>query len=247
MFKFFHNLRKSQLMENNTGKYFKYALGEITLVVIGILIALQVNNWNEGRKIKEQQLSFINSLKKDLTADTIYLKDYLAKVELSDQQLEQQRDRVNQLSFNRDSLINFVRNDINVFMASFEGFNNNTYESIKMSGKVDLLYEPLKNNLFELSVLQESGLEEYETLRNDYFDEIEALNAKYPVPVSFAFLKKDSHIAIIWKDIDEKDLLLQLNSWGTGKANFYRLIITNFTETLAKTESVLNLLEETDD
>ena len=37
-------------MENKTGKYFKYALGEIILVVIGILIALQINNWNEDRK-----------------------------------------------------------------------------------------------------------------------------------------------------------------------------------------------------
>jgi hypothetical protein len=37
-------------MENKTGKYFKYAIGEIILVVIGILIALQINNWNEARK-----------------------------------------------------------------------------------------------------------------------------------------------------------------------------------------------------
>ncbi len=36
-----------------TGKYFKYAIGEIILVVIGILIALQINNWNENRKLDE--------------------------------------------------------------------------------------------------------------------------------------------------------------------------------------------------
>lgn len=38
------------MSENKTGKYFKYAIGEIVLVVIGILIALQINNWNESRK-----------------------------------------------------------------------------------------------------------------------------------------------------------------------------------------------------
>ena len=45
-------------MENKTGKYFKYAFGEIILVVIGILIALQINNWNENRKnkIKEKRV-----------------------------------------------------------------------------------------------------------------------------------------------------------------------------------------------
>jgi len=50
MIKFFRHIRKSLLMENKTGKYFKYAIGEIILVMIGILLALQVNNWNEARK-----------------------------------------------------------------------------------------------------------------------------------------------------------------------------------------------------
>ncbi len=58
MIKFFRNFRQNLLMENKTGKYLKYAMGEIVLVVIGILIALQINNWNEDRKeaIKENQL-----------------------------------------------------------------------------------------------------------------------------------------------------------------------------------------------
>ncbi|TXD64086.1 hypothetical protein ESX12_16655 [Polaribacter glomeratus] len=49
MIKFFRKIRQNLLMENKTGKYFKYAIGEIILVVIGILIALQINNWNEKR------------------------------------------------------------------------------------------------------------------------------------------------------------------------------------------------------
>ena len=50
MIKFFRKIRQNLLSEGKTGKYFKYAIGEIVLVVIGILIALQINNWNEGRK-----------------------------------------------------------------------------------------------------------------------------------------------------------------------------------------------------
>ena len=50
MIKFFRHIRKSLLMENKTTKYFKYAIGEILLVMVGILLALQVNTWNEARK-----------------------------------------------------------------------------------------------------------------------------------------------------------------------------------------------------
>ena len=50
MIKFFRKIRQNLLMENKTGKYFKYAIGEIALVVIGILIALSINNWNENKK-----------------------------------------------------------------------------------------------------------------------------------------------------------------------------------------------------
>ena len=60
MIKFFRHIRKSLLMENRTSKYFKYAIGEIILVVIGILIALQINTWNQNRiylKIEKQLLS----------------------------------------------------------------------------------------------------------------------------------------------------------------------------------------------
>ena len=53
MIKFFRRIRKNLIMETEkTGKYFKYAIGEIVLVMIGILLALQINNWNEKRITK---------------------------------------------------------------------------------------------------------------------------------------------------------------------------------------------------
>ena len=57
MIKFFRKIRQNLLMENKTSKYLKYAIGEIILVMIGILLALQVNNWNQQRiAIQKEQL-----------------------------------------------------------------------------------------------------------------------------------------------------------------------------------------------
>ena len=53
-------------MENKTSKYFKYAIGEIVLVVIGILIALQINNWNQNRKNDLIETNYIKNIKRDL-------------------------------------------------------------------------------------------------------------------------------------------------------------------------------------
>ncbi len=74
MIKFFRHIRKDLMEQNKTGKYFKYAIGEIVLVVIGILIALQINNWNENRKdiAKEQQI--LLSLKEEFKQNIKELK-----------------------------------------------------------------------------------------------------------------------------------------------------------------------------
>jgi len=83
------------MANNKTEKYIKYAIGEIVLVVIGIMIALSINNWNETNQNDREQIVFLNNLKNDLTNDLIQLdeilkfqKEKLASVnELKDQLL----------------------------------------------------------------------------------------------------------------------------------------------------------------
>ena len=65
MIKFFRNIRKKLLVEGKTLNYLKYAIGEIVLVVIGILIALQVNNWNEKRKLNTERIKLVKELISD--------------------------------------------------------------------------------------------------------------------------------------------------------------------------------------
>lgn len=67
MMKFFRKIRFELMEHHKTGRYLKYAIGEILLVVIGILIALQINNWNEARKIDRQRLVYLENLKSEFS------------------------------------------------------------------------------------------------------------------------------------------------------------------------------------
>jgi len=75
MIKFFRKIRFDLMGKNRTGKYFKYAIGEIVLVVIGILIALQINNWNEIRKKKKQIDVIYTTIKQNLKTDLKTIKE----------------------------------------------------------------------------------------------------------------------------------------------------------------------------
>jgi len=74
MIKFFRRIRQQLLKENRVGKYFLYAIGEIVLVVIGILIALSINNWNENRKLKNKKQELIINLIDDFEENFNLLK-----------------------------------------------------------------------------------------------------------------------------------------------------------------------------
>jgi hypothetical protein len=69
--------------QNKTGKYFKYAIGEIVLVVIGILIALSINNWNEARKIRAIEQTLLKDLKIELTSNLSELGEVIFEHEKS--------------------------------------------------------------------------------------------------------------------------------------------------------------------
>ena len=81
MIKFFRKIRQKLLEQNRVSKYLIYAFGEIILVVIGILIALQINNWNENRKQEAKTQNYYHQLLEDLRKDKIFAKETIAKFE----------------------------------------------------------------------------------------------------------------------------------------------------------------------
>ena len=70
----FRKIRKKMADDNKPLKYLRYAIGEILLVVIGILIALSINNWNESQKMNKWEQRFLIDLKSELKSNLIQLE-----------------------------------------------------------------------------------------------------------------------------------------------------------------------------
>ena len=80
MIKFFRKIRQNLLSEGKTGKYFKYAIGEIVLVVIGILIALSLNNWNERRKDSDLEQKLLKNLVENMQHNCEQLRSRIGSI-----------------------------------------------------------------------------------------------------------------------------------------------------------------------
>ena len=83
MIPFFRKIRKKLADDNKPIKYLRYAIGEIVLVVIGILIAIQINNWNEDYKSKKKERGYLINLQQDLKADSLRLSELKNDFELA--------------------------------------------------------------------------------------------------------------------------------------------------------------------
>lgn len=83
MIRFFRNVRQKLLNINTFSKYLLYAIGEIILIVFGILIALQINNANEANKTRNKEVAYLRGIRTDLQLNTIEIERYLTVKESS--------------------------------------------------------------------------------------------------------------------------------------------------------------------
>ncbi|WP_299114523.1 DUF6090 family protein [uncultured Winogradskyella sp.] len=125
-------------MENKTGKYFKYAIGEIILVVIGILIALQINNWNEHRKANTLEKSYycllLDDLKQDKQQVEVLKTLVQERISYSNQMISViQKDQSDATKFGEN-----LRYAIRLAAKSFQP-NDATYQDIKSSGNLSII------------------------------------------------------------------------------------------------------------
>jgi len=162
MIKFFRKIRQNQLNENKFSKYMLYAFGEIALVVIGILIALQVNLLNEEQKQKKKEQSILGNFEKSLETD------------------------LRNLEFSID-LNNRVDSSISILLDHFEQ-NKDYNDSLKFhfgnttftpALRINLsVFETLKSN--NLSLISNNKLrEDIIDFYNYYITEVQNSNERY--------------------------------------------------------------------
>ena len=105
MIKFFRKIRQNLLMENKTGKYFKYAIGEIVLVVIGILIAIQLNEWRNDSVNTKQKQKVLLTLKTDFEVSLTRLDTVYYYQEQSFLKFRKSRDLIDSIKYVTDNTI----------------------------------------------------------------------------------------------------------------------------------------------
>ncbi|MBT8282423.1 MAG: hypothetical protein KJO86_01690 [Muriicola sp.] len=166
MIKFFRRIRQRLLNENKVSKYFLYAIGEILLVVIGILIALQINNSNEARKQREQELHYLKNLKTDLILNIAELDRYITT---RNSGIESARIVLEHFEGKPLTDLNaFAFHTTNVYIWQKFTQQDNTFQELINSGNLALISnDSIKNGLLNLQALYKKLKNEEEHFRYD--------------------------------------------------------------------------------
>lgn len=166
MIKFFRKIRQNMIKENRASKYILYAIGEIVLVVIGILIALQINNNNEIRKTRVKELHYLSNIKSDLKLNINEIQNYItiraARIVSANNVIAhfEGKPLSNLSEFNSDIL--------NIYTWQKFYQINNTFQELTNSGNLNLISnDSIKNTLLNLETLYKKLKYEEEHFRYD--------------------------------------------------------------------------------
>ena len=166
MIKFLRKIRQRLLKENDFRKYLLYAIGEIFLVVVGILIALQINNANEDRKQRRLELDYLQNLKTDLKLNIAELDKYItvrnSRIESANYVLEHFEGKP------LTDLNDFAFHTTNIYIWQKFSQHDNTFQELVNSGNLALISnDSIKNGLLNLQALYKKLKNEEEHFRFD--------------------------------------------------------------------------------
>ena len=154
MIKFFRTIRQTLIMENKTSKYLKYAIGEIILVVIGILIALQINNWNEAKKTNRNVNNYLIELNSEIGRNLSYLSNINDLLKLNMKLTHDYLGKLNTATPEtiQDTLLNNLINRIGPI--NWTALASSTLDDFNSSGFINAIKDDkLKKNIFRIQSL----------------------------------------------------------------------------------------------
>lgn len=147
MIKFFRKIRYDLMGKNKTDKYLKYAVGEIILVVVGILIALQINNWNNDNYLHKLEKKYLTEIKNNLKSD---LPDIQYNIDFNEIRLKSNeivlRYLNKEISYSDSLKFHFA----NLIFTTRTLPNTSAYENLKSRGLEIITNDSLRQNITSL-------------------------------------------------------------------------------------------------
>lgn len=145
MITFFRKIRKKMAEDNRPLQYLRYAIGEIILVVIGILIALQINNWNENKKSNRFELKMLKEIKKSIENDNNYIQMLLdTRLKLNDSINNTLMKMLQEDNLDSSTVIEFANKHKFGFIFQY---SKGAYETLKFSGLDQVKNDSLRDAL----------------------------------------------------------------------------------------------------
>jgi hypothetical protein len=248
MIKLFRKIRQKILSENKFNKYLIYAVGEVILVVVGILIALQVNNWNEERKLNLESKAIYVALNSEFNNNRIVLKKRIDHLEEANKNVAIILSYINKKEASFKSI-----NIDSIFVESLEYGNynpaNSSIQELISSGKLNLIKDDdLKLNLFNwLQLLQDTN----EDFKNQDLQHQTQLAVYLSKNISFKNMAKQSGKATfknedselfnkqyerIFADLEFENLYQSKNYWNAEMINHYKDLDSLASEIIKQTE-----------
>jgi len=245
MIKFFRKIRQNLLMENKTGKYLKYAIGEIILVVIGILIALSINNWNEDRKNRKLISVYKKSLIENLVQDSTRIAFGINVINSQITEIEEFEKRVSNSQEPLDTILKIARFEYSFTIFINNHFEKDTYEVLNSTGHISLLTNELIKKLKELYSLQDSAIFSANQSFESYRNNLSNYSHKYPFSFRNNLIKNNTKAAsIVWNNISKSEHATEFNALIIAKGDVYRLALGSLPQLKSKTNELLSELRK---
>lgn len=140
MLRFFRNIRQKLIEQENVRKYFFYAIGEVFLVVIGILIALQVNNWNQVNKDHEISITYHSRMISDIEQMVLRLEAEIVRANGVRKSISQAVIILEEKKFNDSTEVVLDQALIRYFQLAPVSFQIASYDEMKSTGRLNLIY-----------------------------------------------------------------------------------------------------------